>query len=360
MKKDNMRILWIGNFDPEGYGRAYAYAINRFTNHECRVYSFNETIGFDGDLIINRRFFSGLNLRPPEFWFGELGKLLKWANLIVLNFDSFNVTDKRQPEKFEESLFKINNVPVNKIFKDMKKEVCAFFSGSEAIVKHKQFFIKYCRRRNWPILTNQTYMYKMFSKHIKTHFIIPLITMDHPLYRNSMFSFISKKSFNLKELTACYSLDGMSKNSIEIFSNSIVKVGEKHKKNVVSGIGYNRMSFIDLISRKKQHHIGFDGINLKSGSFSRGSLDNMALGLINIVYISDDTKSHIIDFIGELPPWEFVSSEEELVDVFHNLYEDRKNLYDRMYKSYIFMRERWNDSDLIHRVVNIIEKTRTN
>mgnify|MGYP001566892791 CR=1 FL=1 len=345
-----MKILWFGQTDPYGISVSYSNLINHYTKDECRLVTFNESMGYDSDISFNRELFGAFNMRPPEYFHQEFARLIDWCDTVIINMGVSPGTENSE-FKYDDSDFRINDVPFHVIVKEQQKKVFAFFLGSPSLRGNYQFYNKICRLRQWPIITCQTDIYRTISQNNKCKYIPILLDDSNPRYHNSIFDFSSNKTFNFGTISISHipmykNTDGKEKIflSCDLARRSL---GADSVKEFI--IEY--CSYIDSLCFKKQSFIGLDNTD---GYYSINSIENMLLGLINLVYLDQYAIDLISNDIGEPPPWEIIKSPEEMSEVYLKYFKNKNNLYDNMKSSYDFARYQWSGKNNIHKLVEAL------
>ena len=353
-KMNNKKIVMIGFIDPGGIGNAYSYGVNKYTENEMRVVTFHETRGFDSDISLNRELWGGLNLCNPEILNKEFYNLIDWADIVIVNL-ALSPGAGNPETKFDDSSFSINNISFPEILQQKGKRVFGFFFGSTCLRSNYTFYIKICKSRGWDIITCQPDIhYNVTKRGLKCHYIPILLNDEHPRYRNSLFDFVSSNKFNPENIYISHSPTDRRIKNTDVLINTIKKVNESIGQqrvylNLVENCGFN-----DSVFLKKQSYIGFDQMQ-QDGYYCLSSIENMALGLVNIVSLNQYAIDMITQDIGKMPPsWEIVNNENELNQCIADLYKNRNLLYGKMYNNYQFARNEWSLKNNIHKFVEAI------
>ena len=347
-----MKILHFGQIDTGGMASMLGQAINEYTEHEYRLVTFNESRGFDSDIVFNRELWGAFNMRPSEYWHHEFMRLVEWADTVIVSMGVVPGAGNAD-RKDDDADFKINDVPFPAILDQMKKKVFAYLPGSTSLRRNYPFFIKLCKMRGWPVITPQPDIYRNVSPKMECHYIPILLTDTHPRYRNSLFDFVSKNKFNFDTLFISHSpTDRRIKNTDELIA-AVNRANEVLGEDRVKIVLIENCGQADSLISKKQSFVAFDQMQ-SDGYYCLSSVENMTLGLVNIVRLNQYAIDLITKDIGEFPPWEIVQSEDDLYNVIVKLYNEKDKLYDRMKASYDFARDQWSIKKNIHKLIGIL------
>ena len=349
-----MKILWFGFIDPGGIAKMYAHAINKYSEHECRVVAVQETRNFDSDIVFQRSMWGGFNMRPPEYWNNEFMSLVDDSDIIIVNMAVAPGASKPET-RFDDASFKINDITLDKFLEKKNKKVCAFFFGSTCLRRNYQWYTRICKDRGWDIITCQPDIYR----HVdffggKVSYVPILLTSDHNRYKNSVFDFLDDDKFTNQPLYISHSPTDRSIKNTDDFIKVVEKINSE-KKYSVRPIIIENCGLYDALAMKKGSQAALDQLQINDSYYCLSSVENMTLGVLNFVSLDEYSLNLIKNDIGELPPWEIVNSQEEFYDRLIYCCENKNYLYGQMKLSYAFARNQWSDRNNIHKLIGVLE-----
>lgn len=352
-----MNILFVGYIDAAGIGNTYVNAINKYTDHEARLVAVLETRGFPSDLVIYRDLFGGFNFKSPEYFGGEFKKLVDWCDVCIFSM-AVSPGSGREDHKHDDTDYRLDEDFVKDILKKQGKKCFSFFFGSVALRHNYDFYIDICKKNGFQgAITCQPDIYfEVKKRNYPISYIPIMVDLANPCYRNSIFDFVKKEQFGPDKINIAHSpTNKVIKNTNE-FLKVISDINSKNEKQCYSPVIIDNHGFYDSIMLKKMCHVGFDQMQYDWSYYCLSSVENMALGLINIVAMNDKHLALVSEDIGGKLPWRICNNSEELQSTMESIYDTRlTHLYDEMAWNYEFARTNWNDEKHIPKLIKILE-----
>jgi len=118
------------------------------------------------------------------------------------------------------------------------------------------------------------------------------------------------------------------------------------------------MSLRETLRFRRRAHIGFDRVSLGAPRFGLTSVENSALGLVNLVYLDAFARALIARTLGtDDMPWVSVDSPETLYEVLDRLIGDPKHLQQQMMTTAEWVRRWWTAKQLVGCLTTVLENT---
>ena len=121
------------------------------------------------------------------------------------------------------------------------------------------------------------------------------------------------------------------------------------------------MPYGEVLAMKGSAQIAIDRIAVGTGSFGMDSLENSALGLVNIVYCDPYTRALLAETLGtdELP-WESPATTKALIDVLSTYMDNSGHLAEQMQNTQKWFETYWNEGRIVQRVTDaLLDQTAT-
>jgi hypothetical protein len=119
---------------------------------------------------------------------------------------------------------------------------------------------------------------------------------------------------------------------------------------------YQDMPWQDVIEMKSRAHIGIDRIAVGTGAFGVDSLENSALGLINVVYCDPYTKALLAETIETSDcPWETPATAGALLSVLERYAANPDERAARMRQTRDWFTTHWKEEDMAPRLAKVLE-----
>ncbi|MCH9030891.1 MAG: glycosyltransferase [candidate division Zixibacteria bacterium] len=348
-KPGGKRILWIGAMDPCGNAAMNARAINRYTEHLCRVVTFRDSRGFDKDITLRRIGLSGQEeandtLLPSEE--ERLRDLAERADVLVFSACTYSKMSLATTRSDDTDHLFWGQLDWREYTQRKDKECVAFFFGSTATRKNADWYWNYYHNeKKWKIMTGQIDLKRRWpdARHVPTW-----LDIDAPRYSRT----IERIGDTEKTLVAQTPTDPVIKNSFELEQAVRRLMPEYSNLSLVIKSG---LSYEQALALKRKAHIGLDQMQVNDGYYCMGSLENSALGLANMVHLDKDAIRMISESLGtDQLPWDIVSDEDQLKAAIKKYLDDPDALFEKRKETYDWMRTYWHPSRLVNQLINAI------
>lgn len=312
----SLNIVWIGYIDPGGISTMYKKAIEKYTPHKMRIVTITETRGFDSDIVLQKQLWGGKEKYED---FDSLRTILDDADILL-----FSAAVGPQVSKYKTRIQDTTDMPLGSI--DLKdyahKKRAVFFYGSTSIRRNYNWY--YELYKDWPIITCQPDIHR----NLPSTYVPIVVDIDNPRYDRSFF-------LHDEEVNIIHSpTDRPLKNT-----DAYESMAEKIEANF--GICEN-MGFKESLDLKRKSHIALDQMQIGDGYYCLSSVENSALGIVNLVYLDEFAKKTIAYSLGTYEmPWLFPSDERSLHDMIKKLVEDRKYRQKKQIETYEWFRRWW-------------------
>jgi len=337
-----MNILWIGYWDPGGISAMYCKAINRYTEHNARLVTYEETRGFDADVVYKPEAWG--KVRPPisdEDFYQIVTELIDEADVMIFNaVMSPNVKNSIHVVDTDE-------IPFGRIRWDhfTKSKPCiAFFFGATALRKNYDWYADVYNSKGWSIITCQPDIYRNLKLKTDISYVPILIDLSHPRYQRD---FQKTEVVNITHSPT----DRQIKNTDEFFK-VLDDLSKKYKFQL--GLVEN-MGFQQAMETKRMAHIGFDQMQ-NEGYYCLSSVENAAMGMVNLVSLDEFAVSFIEQGIGTDLEWEIVRNSYDLYNTLEKYLKDKNLLLDKQKRTYEWFRKYWHEKNHIYKLTEIIER----
>jgi len=338
-RKTSLKCLIIGADDPGGMLSSYAWALNTYTTHRCRVLVHKTRMPVDPQLVL-----VAPNAQEKTGEMGEhLRALAKDADRLIFTagIGAGAVRRDGRLEDTEEVPFG----PLDWRTYTGQKKCMVFLCSSPAVRGNYQWYHERFAARGWPVFTASPDIYLHVPD---SHFIPPIINYFAPEYTRPDYS-VGPVAITFHERPP-YAGGGHS-----IFVPLIAQLKKKHGDHVLFGRCVE-MSQRDTLAFRRRIHIGFDRLSFGAPRFGLTSLENSALGLINIVYLDQFSRALLAQTLGtEQLPWLSPDSSHTLYKMLDELVSDHRELQRRMMETAEWFRRFWVPEKLVRRLAAILE-----
>ncbi len=343
-KSGGKRILWIGTADPCGNAAMYARAINRHTEHLCRVVTFKETRGFDSDIVLRRQGWAGDDAPINELTISEeerLRYLAEKADVLVFSactYPKMNLGDQRLDDTDGLLWGKLDWADYSK-----RKPCVAFFFGATSTRKNSNWYWDhYAKEKKWRVATGQLDLKRRWQDAL---YVPTWLDIDAERYQRDIKP--SEKALIVQTPT-----DPPIKNSAEL--ERVVKELAPKYPHVALAIKTG-LSYAESLALKRQGQIALDQMQVNDGYYCMSSLENSALGLVNFVYVDKFGRNMIAETLQtDTLPWLIVKNESELSAGIEALLKAPDRLLQLQRETYTWMREYWHPAQLVHYLTDAI------
>ncbi|MFQ5608285.1 MAG: glycosyltransferase, partial [Candidatus Zixiibacteriota bacterium] len=343
-KPTGQRILWIGTADPCGNAAMYARAVNRHTEHLCRVVTFKETRGFDQDIVLRRQRWAGDDgfsneLTPAEE--SRLRDLAERADILV--FSACSYSKMGLPATRMDDTDQLKWGKIDWADYSSHKPCVAFFFGSTATRANANWYWDlFSQQKKWRVATGQLDLKRRWKDAL---YVPTWLDVDAPRYRREIVA--ARNTLVVQTPT-----DPPIKNSRELESAVRDLLPDYPNLSLAIKTG---LSYQEALELKRQGQIALDQMQVNDGYYCMSSLENSALGLVNFVYVDQFGLDKIAETLKtDKMPWHIVKNESELRAGIKSLLDDPDRIFETQRETYAWMRQHWHPSRLVHYLTDAI------
>jgi len=343
-KPGGKRILWVGTADPCGNAAMYARAINRHTEHLCRVVTFKETRGFDRDIALRLHQWAGSDPTLNELSAIEEERLRNLAERAdVLVFSASTYAGSAIGSQFIDDTDGMRWGRLDWSDYTSKKPTVAFFFGSTSTrMNADAYWNHFAVEKKWRVATGQLDLKRRWRDAL---YVPTWLDIDAERYQRVIKP--SEKALIVQTPT-----DPPIKNSVEL-ENVVRGLAPKYP-HVALAIK-SGLSYAESLALKRQGQIALDQMQVNDGYYCMSSLENSALGLVNFVYVDKFGRSMIAETLQtDTLPWRIVRNESELRAGIEALLKAPDKLLQLQQETYTWMREYWRPAQLVHYLTDAI------
>ncbi|MFZ5764270.1 MAG: glycosyltransferase [Thermodesulfobacteriota bacterium] len=304
-----MNILMITANDPAGMGIAFTNAINRYSEHRCRLITSQDRYGID----------FGKDIHLPDIHdddFGEVEQLLKNADIIHFHMLS--------DENAHLGPLVIRD------FTSGKKILHHHHGHPDYLINAAAYNKKY-RSLNRKVIVSTPDLLQIAENATWVPNLVP-INDTHYLPR-------FEDSLPTAPIKICQAPTRKFDKHTEVFRRVFQQLHRKypHLEQVI----LERMNHLDCLNAKKSCHVVFDHMR---GWFGISSLESLSQGKPVIAGLDDWNIKCIREFTGtDLLPWQVARDEKGLYSVLRTLIADRELRLEVGRKSREFMEQHWTE-----------------
>lgn len=303
-----MKIVFVGQEDAGGQMNAYSNAINNYTKYSSNCIVANNKFLYDNDIVVYK------NKRLGKMRKENIENTLRKTKIIIVEGGKETLDWLR-----DEFGYVVNST----------QRIFYFYSDISKVDKNYTFY--------YPSLTTQP----IFKECSKSIFIPSIINNSNKRYCNEI------KNDN-KVILSHSTKNRSNKNTnafLRIMSYLTMDCDIKYKL-------IENMTFNKSIEEKKKTNIGIDHIHEGFCYYGISSLENSAIGLVNIVSLNDSYINLIKDFLGcDSIPWKTPHDEGELFRIIYNYIHDTDLLYNDRLITYNWFHTYWNDNIVINKIL---------
>ncbi len=308
-----MNILMITANDPAGMGIAFTNAINRYTDHRCRLITSQERYGID----------FGKDIHLPDILdddFGEVEHLLKNADI----FHFHMLTDENSH---------LGPLVIRDYTKG-KRILHHHHGHPDYLINIEAYNDKY-RRLGRKVIVSTPDMLQLAENATWVPNIVPINdTYYLPRYDGTLPQ-------------GCIHICQAPTRKYDKHTRTFAKVMQKlNSENLpIQSILIERMPHLECLRIKRISHIVFDHMR---GWFGISSLESLAQGKPVIAGLDDWNLQCIRAFTGaDEIPWQIARNEQELYDVLHKLVLDSDFRQEVGKQSRTFMEKHWTEKQAL-------------
>jgi hypothetical protein len=308
-----MNILMITANDPAGMGLAFTNAINRYSEHTCRLITTAEKYGFDYEKDIHIP-----DIEDDDF--GEVEQLLKNADIF-----HFHVMQDENSH--------LGPLVIRDYIRG--KKILHHHHGHPDFRAHPENYREKYSRLQRSVLVSTPDLLKLLPGATWQPNLVPindLLLLPEPTPLNS--AIVIGQSVTRKDLKNTGDL-------LEVISK-IQKIGLRRKihLDIIENTDYR-----ECLRRKNRCHIIFDHMQ---GYYGVSSLESLSQGKPVIAGLDEWNISHIIKFAGtSFVPWIVCRSKEQLESALKLLSQNPERLEEAGQESRNFMCRHWSDKKVI-------------
>jgi hypothetical protein len=343
--KTGAKIVFVGAIDPGGQMAMWAQAINRFTVHQARVLTHSESMGFPSDLVLKHRDHgrrTGDQAPSAMKTLEEAEKLAAGADLIIFAAGVAPGSlraDARLCDTDEQDYGTIHwpGLPG-------RKRRAALLFGTTSVRANLSWYRDRFAAKGWPILTCEPDIHRGLPE---AHYFARLLVR-------------AGAAFEPGERPA-QTIAVIHPGGLEPFEGGAM-IGEvaaalKARFPYVTFGRYQDMAWTDVLDLKRRAHIGFDRVSVGTGHFGLASLENSALGMINVVYCDPYTRGLVAQTLGtsELP-WEMPATQRELTGILEKHLANPETLGAGMQRTRQWFDQHWDERRIVSILAGVLEK----
>ena len=343
--KTGAKVVFVGAVDPGGQMAMWAQAINRFTSHRARVLTHSESMGFPVDLVLKRRDYG----RRTSETAPSAMKILEEAETAATDADMIVFAAGLAPGSLrsDAKLCDTDEQDYGTIhWPDVvgKKKRAALLFGTASVRANLTWYRERFASKGWPILTCESDIHRWLPE---AHYMPRLLSRDG----------LSIDQVQRRAQTIAIIHPG----GLEPFEGGEM-IGEVAAalKARFPHIAFGQcqdMAWADVLDMKRQAHIGFDRISVGTGHFGLASLENSALGMVNVVYCDPYARGLLAQTLGtdELP-WETPATQSELTAVLEKYMANPEVLDARMQMTRQWFDAYWDERRIVSVLADVLER----
>lgn len=314
-----LNILMITANDPAGMGMTFTNAINRYTDHTCRLITSQDRYGID----------FGKDIHLPDIHdddFGEVEQLLIDADIIHFHM----LSDENSH---------LGPLVIRDYIKG--KKIIHHHHGHPDYILNVDAFNEKYKRLKRKVIVSTPDLLKIADNSTWVPNMVPLFDVDYmPRYDSSLPQDLIKIC---QAPTRKY--DKHTREFQAAFDQCLAS------KLTVEKVVIERVSHKKCLQLKKQCHIVFDHMR---GWFGISSLESLAQGKPVIAGLDDWNIKCIKSFTAsEVMPWHIARDREELNTVLKKLITDGELRTEAGKRSREFMESCWKETDALQVLINI-------
>lgn len=337
------KIVFVGASDPNGQMAMWAEAINQHTTHNARVLTHSESTGCPADLVIHR---AGHALPPGEKKRSSMA-IIEEAAQVAAEADLVVFAAGLAPGclRADTRLEDTDEQPFGAIDWSAtlgKKKRAALLFGTPSVRANLSWYRDHFAAKGWPLLTCEPDIHRWLTE---SHYIPRLLSKI-----DERFAPRARQPNNVAVVHPG-SAD-MAPAGIDVHA---VAAEIKTRFPHASFGRYQDMPYGEILAMKGSAHIAIDRIDVGAGIFGIDSLENSALGLVNIAYCSPYTRALLAETLGtDEFPWESPATTQALIDVLTAYMQDGERLTGQMQTTKTWFKTYWNDSRMVGRVTDAL------
>ena len=314
-----MRIVMIAENDPAGMGIAFTNAINRYSDHTCRLITTQERYGFNYETDIHIP-----DIENDDF--GEIEQLLKDA-------DIFHFHMLRDENSHLGSL-------VIRDFIKGKKILHHHHGHPDYLINADVFNTKY-RKLKRKVIVSTPDLLKVAENAVWAPNLVPIYDVQFmPGFENSLQN---------EAIKICQSPTRKFHKHTDEFKSVMAELGKKYSN--IATVIIEKTSYFDCLRLKRKCNIIFDHMR---GWFGIASLESLSHGKPVIAGLDDWNIECIKEFTGsEKLPWIIARNKAELSAKLEMLVNDKDLRQSSGEYSRTFMEKYWTEQKAVEILLKI-------
>ncbi len=342
--KSGARIVFVGAVDPGGQMAMWASAINKYTAHTARVLTHSESMAYPSDLVLKRRDHGkagdGVHQSAMKT-IAEAERVAADADLIIFATGVAPGSLRRDAKlcDSDEQDFGTIHWPALK----GSRQRAALLFGTPSVNANLGWYRNRLAAKGWPVLTCDPDVHAQLAEAL----YLPRLLNGIP---------VTSGAATRADIAVgiVYSGDLDAADGGTMIRDVAAALKEKFP-HVAFG-RYQDLSWPDVLDMKRHAHLGVDCIAVGRGGFTSTSLENSALGLLNIVYCNRYTRGLIAQTLGtDRLPWEIPATPEELRIVFEKYLADPALLRSRMRETREWFETYWCEQRIATRIAHVLD-----
>ncbi|GAB4318502.1 MAG: hypothetical protein Kow0074_07740 [Candidatus Zixiibacteriota bacterium] len=339
-----LNITFVGAHDPRGQMMMWAEALTQHTPHTVRVLAHTERTGCPSDLVINRRGpgrLTGKKAPSAMTVISDAERIVAESDLIIFAAGiapGCSRDDARLTDTDEQAFGTLEWASHLK-----GKRCAALLFGTPSVRGNLQWYRDHIGNKGWPILTCDPDIHRWLAD-----------SMFLPRLLSRTGTRFGVAHHQADQIVVLHPGGRPPHEGGGMFREAAQRAKSKHA-NLTFGL-YDGLSWADMLVMKRQAHIGFDRIAVGSGHFGIDSLENSAMGLVNIAYCDPYTRALIAESLGtsELP-WRQPASTDELERILTMYAEDSDQLHQDMETTRQWYSRHWDERRLAPHIAEQLE-----
>jgi|GEM_PF-5703385 len=339
-KRTGLSLLLIGADDPGGMFSSLARAVNEYTPHRCRVLAHKTSGAYDSRVLLK------LPEKPEDAADieAQTRRLAEKADLLIFAAGIAPGAARR-----DRPLEDTDEIPFGALdwrAYSSQKKCAAFLCGSPSVRGNYRWYHRRFAERGWPVMTAAPDIYLNVPD---AHFVPPVLNLSLAEY--------TRPNYDVGPVVVVYhERPGYAAGGEDMLGPVARRLKEKYGQQVLFGRCVEMTLQQTLLFRHKAH-IGFDRLSFGAPRFGLTSLENSALGLVNIVYLDPFARALLARTLGtdELP-WLSPDSVDALHEMIAQLIGSPDNLREQMRKTAEWFHRWWSEDRLIQRLTTVLEE----
>jgi len=321
-RRTGLSLVIIGAEDIGGMFSSLASAINNYTPHRCEI--LTHKVGSN---------------RPTE----EIRELADGADWLIF-VSGIAPGAVRRDRRLEDTI----EVPFGEVdWSDYthRKKCAAFLGSSPSVRGNYQWYDKRFRDRGWPVLTSSV---DVCLNVPDARYVPPVLHLAAPEY--------TRPDFAVGPMVVVYpDRPAYAADHTDMLVPAATEIQKKHGDGVSFG-RYTEITQRESLVFRHHAHVGLDRLSFGAPRFGLTSLENSALGLVNIVYLDPFVRSVLSRALGtEELPWYSPDSVDALYEIIDRLAAEPVELQKQMQNTAAWFRRWWAEERIVQRFTAVIE-----